>query len=177
MTPSLGLARVLALVAAAVVVGAGLAGCGDDDDGASKATSAPKSAIPGSQGDGSDAQYVQLVCAPWRAFNDEVQVILQAATKGGQGQPNQAQTEKLVAKPTAALAAALLAIKPPGELIAWHEANANQLAAVAKAYESGGPVPTQATGAQIPPAAAKRLATIAQADANCKVSGSPFGPQ
>ena len=159
-----------------LVLAAGLSSCGDDDDSGSKSKSV-SAAAAGSQGDGSDAKYVELVCAATRKFNDEVQGIVKNVTSGGQSQPNQAQTEKLVAKPTAEFAAALKAINTPTDIRGWHEANANQLAAVAVAYETGQSPPTQAAAVQLSSAASARLNKIAAGNADCKISGSPFGPQ
>lgn len=158
-----------AVVAAAV--GLGLVACGGDDD--SSRTVPSSGAV---QGDGSDARYVELVCGATKKFNDAVQEIVRGVTNSGQSQPNQAQTEKLVAKPTAEFASALAAIRAPEDLRAWHDANASQLAAVAKAYDSGTTPPTQAAPPQLSAAASQRLTKLAAQDADCsKVGGSPFG--
>jgi Ser/Thr protein kinase RdoA (MazF antagonist) len=146
----------------------GVGACSDDDEG----TKLPAA----TQGDGSDGKYVELMCGGWKTFSASVQEIIRGATQGGQSQPNQAQTEKLVAKPTAELAAALAAIKPPEDVRAWHEANANQLLSVSKAYEAGSEPPTQAAGAQLSAAASQRLTKLAAENADCRQAGSsPFG--
>ena len=147
----------------------GAIACGNDDGGGVK--------LPGaSQGDGSDGKYVELMCGSWKTFGMAVQEIIRGATQGGQSQPNQAQTEKLVAKPTAELAAALAAIKPPEDVRSWHDGNANQLLAVSKAYASGSLPPTQAANAQLSAAASQRLAKLAAENADCRATGSsPFG--
>ena len=143
-------------------------GCGDDDDD-------PKPPAA-TQGDGSDARYVELMCGSWNTFGMAVQGIIRGATQGGQAQPNQAQTEKLVAKPTAELASALASIKPPEDVRSWHDANAAQLLAVSRAYETGANPPTPAAGTQLATAASQRLTKLAAENPDCRAAGSsPFG--